>query len=150
MHPESRSLANCHEQKEVTKNKKVYEKRKLTIAILMMLATASTMNAQSVNPNGNAEQIPLTWTERPPINTGTPFPKAPMLIPSVYLNGYTINVDNRLTGYTLELYQDDELTYQHFILDGECSIELPSILSGNYVIRFVNAEGNAYVGVITL
>ena len=73
-----------------------------------------------------------------------------MLIPSVYLNGYTLFVDDRLTGYTLELYQDDELTYQHFILDGECSIELPSILSGNYVIRFVNAEGNAYVGVITL
>ena len=33
------------------------KKRKLTIAVLMMLATASTMNAQNVNPNENAEQI---------------------------------------------------------------------------------------------
>ena len=33
------------------------KKRKLTIAVLMMLATASNMNAQSVNPNENAEQI---------------------------------------------------------------------------------------------
>ncbi len=116
----------------------------------MMLATASTMNAQNVNANGNAEQIPLTWSERPPINTGTPFPKAPMLIPSVYLNGYTLFVDDRLTGYTLELYQDDELAYQHFILDGECSIELPSSLSGEYTIRFINEDGNAFIGVIIL
>ena len=126
------------------------KKRKLTIAVLMMLATASTMNAQNVNANGNAEQIPLTWSERPPINTGTPFPKAPMLIPSVYLNGYTLFVDDRLTGYTLELYQDDELAYQHVILYGECSIELPSSLSGEYTIRFINEDGNAFIGVIIL
>lgn len=115
-----------------------------------MLATKSTMNAQNANPNGNGEPIPLTWSEVPPINTAPPRPKAPMLMPSVYIDSYTIYVDDRLADYTLELYQGGEVVYQHHILNGESSIDLPSTLSGEYVIRFVNDEGNAYVGVITL
>ena len=126
------------------------KKRKLAIAVLMMLATKSTMNAQNANPNGNGEPIPLTWSEVPPINTAPPRPKAPMLMPSVYIDSYTIYVDDRLADYTLELYQGGEVVYQHHILNGESSIDLPSTLSGEYGIRFVNDEGNAYVGVITL
>ena len=126
------------------------KKRKLTIAVLMILATTSTMNAQNANPNGNGEPIPLTWSEVPPINTAPHRPKAPMLMPSVYIDSFTLYVDDRLAGYTLELLQDSEVVYQHYILYGESSIQLPTSLSGEYVIRFVNDEGNAYVGVITL
>ena len=71
-------------------------------------------------------------------------------MPSAYIDSHTIYVDDRLAGFTLELLQGSEVVYQHYISYGENAIELPSDLSGEYVIRFVNIEGNAFVGVITL
>lgn len=125
--------------------------RKELIAVaLLMYASVCTVQAQGVNPSGDAMQIPLTWSEVPPIYTNPQRPKAPMLMPTVYHDGHTLYVDDRLADYTLELYQGGEVVYQHHILNGESSIDLPSTLSGEYVIRFVNDEGNAYVGVITL
>lgn len=125
--------------------------RKVLITVaMMMFVSASTIKAQSGNPSGEAIQIPLTWSEVPPIYSNPQKPKAPMLMPTVYRDDHALYVDDRLADYTLELYQGGEVVYQHYILYGESSIILPSTLSGEYVIRFVNDEGNAYVGEIAL
>lgn len=124
-------------------------RKKLATMPLMFLFCGSMM-AQNQTGGGDSQPIQLTWDYSKPGSGNIQRPKMPQQNPTVYLNGHTLYVDDRLADYTLELYQGDEVAYQHYILYGESSIELPSSLSGEYVIRFVNADGNAYVGVITL
>lgn len=126
------------------------KRKRIAVALFSLILFAGSMQAQSNQPVSSGEQIQLTWSIFDVKSGASQRPKAPIAPHYVYLDQGVLSIGTNFDGYTLELYQDGELTYQHFILDGECSIELPSIFSGNYVIRFVNAEGNAYVGVITL
>ena len=109
-----------------------------------------SMQAKPLPVEDGYEQVQLTASLFVPTHGSGIRPKSPSLAPSVYINGHTLYVDDRLANYTMELYQGDDVAYQHYILNGESNILLPFSLSGEYVICFVNDEGHAYVGRISL
>lgn len=96
------------------------------------------------------QEIDLKWEK---VNTGSiynPHPKSPMLVPTAYINDYTVSFGSELVGYTLQILDEDgEVVYSTVIAAGTTQVVLPSTLSGEYEIRFVT-DDYYYYGYITL
>lgn len=88
------------------------------------------LNNSSANTDGNKPQ------------------RAPMRVPSLYIEGHTLSFSSACVGYTLELVKDDEEVYTYFIQTDD-DLVLPSTLSGQYEIRLVGGSFT-FVGMVEL
>ena len=96
-------------------------KTKELIASLLLLMSASVMSAQPASL---------------PVRPGIPDPshqgggnKAPVQLPQVWIEDYTLTFDASCVGCMIEIVQDGEVVYTTFVdLNGE--VTLPSTLSG--------------------
>lgn len=75
-------------------------------------------------------------------------PRAPIRVPSLYIEDHTLSFSAACTGYTLELVQDEEIVYSYYIGDTD-DLVLPSDLIGQYEIRLVGGSFT-FVGEIEL
>lgn len=101
----------------------------LTIAILL----SSTMIAEPTRIILDLKDHHGTSSEHKEI------PRAPIRVPSLYIEDHTVSFSSACVGYTLQLVQDDMVVYTYYILDDN-DLVLPSDLIGQYEIRLVGSS----------
>ena len=114
-------------------------KKKLTILLVALAATMSI----SADP----EIVPLDPIIDP-IGNGTN-PRSPILVPVLYIDGYTLTAGTGTLGSTIQLLdEDDNVVFSTFIyIEGD--IYLPTSLSGTYTIQVLR-DGITFEGEIEL
>lgn len=102
-------------------------KKKLTM-LLLALSASMVINADPIIvPVG-----PIV----DPIGNGTS-PRSPILVPVLYLDGYTLTAGDNTLGATIQLLDgDDNVVFSTFVFV-EGDIQLPTTLSGTYTIQVV-------------
>ena len=119
---------------------------KKLLTLFCILAMPAFMIA--ICPPGSP--IPLQKERIKPTEPGTPNPKSPTLMPTVYINENTVSFGSELEGFTLKILDEDGVVvYSTVIAAGASQVVLPSTLSGEYEIRFVT-DDYYYYGYITL
>ena len=78
-----------------------------------------------------------------------PVPRGPVLLPTVYIDDYTLSFEDLYGGYVLQIIQDDVVVYSTIIPAGTPFVILPSYLTGDYEFRLV-ADTYYYYGFISL
>ena len=104
-------------------------KKKLTILLLALSAS------MSINADPPVE-VPLEPIINPHDNDGD-LPRSPILVPVLYLDGYTLTAGDNTLGATIKLLDgDDNVVFSSFVFV-EGDIQLPTTLSGTYTIQVV-------------
>ena len=75
--------------------------------------------------------------------------KAPMRMPIIYQDGYTLSLSAFHPEYIINIVQDDEVIYTSIIPEGITEYELPSYLCGECEIQFVSGSF-CFTGLIIL
>ena len=75
--------------------------------------------------------------------------KAPMRMPIIYQDGYTLSLSAFHPEYIINIVQDDEVIYTSIIPEGITEYELPSYLCGECEIQFVSGSF-CFTGLIML
>lgn len=78
-----------------------------------------------------------------------PFPRGPVLLPTVYIDGNTLSFEDLFGWHVLQIIQDDTVVYSTLVPAGVSSVILPSNLSGDCEFRLV-ADTYYYYGYISL
>ena len=71
-------------------------------------------------------------------NLGIKYPKSPILIPEVTMDGHTLHFITPCTGLTLQLVQDDEVCYEAVITSDY--LEIPSRFTGVYELQILRGS----------
>lgn len=79
----------------------------------------------------------------------SPVHRTPALLPTVFIDGYTLSFEDLWGEYLLQIVQDDVVVYSTAIVPGMTYVDLPSTLSGSYEFRFVTGT-YYYYGYIDL
>ena len=110
---------------------------------LVALCTATAMNADP----GEGVVIPLNPIITTPDNGG--HPRSPILVPVLYIDGYTLTAGDNTLGSTIRLLDaNDNVVFSTYVyVEGD--IELPETLSGTYTIEVV-FDNVTFVGEIEL
>ena len=67
--------------------------------------------------------------------------RAPIVIPTLYMEGYNILFQTPCDGCTLQLVSEDgEIEYSVVIPEGTETLTLPSDLSGEYELRIIRGQ----------
>ena len=66
--------------------------------------------------------------------------KAPMRMPRIYQNGYTLTLSSFHPEYIINIVQDDEVVYTSVIPAGVTVFELPAFVSGECTIQFISGR----------
>lgn len=76
---------------------------------------------------------------------GNPYPKSPVLVPEVYLNGNVLTFDEALEGTTVQLLdEDDNVVFSDFIEENQTSIVFPTTLFGSYKLFIICSDITFY------
>lgn len=104
--------------------------KKVSLILFMALFAATTIKA---DPPGFI--IPLTDVPTTPTNGGNE--RSPMLVPVLYIDGYTLTASDNTLGSTIRILDaDDNVVFSTYVaIEGE--INLPTTLSGTYTIQVV-------------
>ena len=113
------------------------------LLLLVALSIATTINADP----GDGVVIPLNPIITTPDNGGEP--RAPIFVPVLYIDGYTLITGNGTLGSTIQLLdENDNVVFSTFVyIEGD--IELPETLSGTYTIQVLRGS-QTFEGEITL
>ncbi|MBQ9284820.1 MAG: hypothetical protein IJ209_00835 [Bacteroidaceae bacterium] len=113
------------------------------LLLLVAFFIATTMNA---DPKDGVV-IPLNPIITTSGNGGEP--RSPILVPVLYLDGYTLTAGNGTLGSTIQLLDEDgTVVYSTFVyIEGD--IYLPTTLSGTYAIR-IKRGSQTFEGTISL
>ena len=116
--------------------------KKVLFILIMALLAATTIKA---DPPGTI--IPLTDVHTTPDNGG--YPRSPILVPVLYIDGYTLTAGDNTLGSTIRLLDaNDNVVFSTYVsIEGD--IELPATLSGTYTIEVV-FDNVTFVGEIEL
>ena len=116
-------------------------KQKILFLFVAML-TATTIKA---DPSGNI--ITFTDVRTQPDNGGRP--RSPILVPVLYLDGYTLTTGTGTLGSTIQILDEDGNVVFSTYIYVEGDIELPATLTGTYTIEVIRGS-QTFVGEITL
>lgn len=64
--------------------------------------------------------------------------KAPMRMPRIYQNGYTLTLSSFHPEYLINIIQDGEVVYTSIIPAGVTVFELPACISGECTVQFIS------------
>jgi len=110
------------------------KKRLLLFALMMALLPLSSMPLCAENPG----DIDLEAGYVDPDQNHDDENRAPVLIPHVGIDGYSLLFYTPCDGSTLRLLdENDNVVYSTVIPDGTSTLVLPSDLSGNYRIEII-------------
>lgn len=108
----------------------------LMISLLTAMLSLTCMNVYA-NPTGILLQVGYD----DPIESDDGEHRAPVIIPDVCIDGYTLVFNTPIDGYTLRLLDEDGyVVFTTIIPIGTTSMVLPSYLSGEYEIQII--QGN--------
>ena len=114
-------------------------KNKLFLLAMLVMTLLSLPSSDAY-----AARVPLTYND--PIAGSPNFPRSPILIPEVDLEGYTLTFIDSCVGCTLQLVNvDDEVEYSTVISSD--TLVLPSTLEGEYEIRIICGDYYFYGGI---
>ena len=71
-------------------------------------------------------------------NLGVSYPKSPILIPELIMDGHTLHFVTPCTGLTLRLVHDDEVCCETVITSD--NVEIPSALTGVYELQILRGD----------
>ena len=76
-------------------------------------------------------------------------PRSPIVVPVLYIDGYTLTAGDNTLGTTIQILdEDDEVVFSTYVaIEGE--IQLPSTLSGTYTIQVISGD-LTFIGEIEL
>lgn len=115
-------------------------KKKLA-TLFMALSATMTLTA-------DPEIILLEPTTFPNESQGGP-QRTPILVPVLYLDGYTLSAGNGTLGSTIQILDEDGNVVFSTYIYVEGDIELPATLTGTYTIEVIRGS-QTFVGEITL
>ncbi len=117
--------------------------KKKVLFLLVMLFAATNIQADPKDP-----PIPLTPIFNPDDSNGNN-PRSPILVPVLYIDGYTLTAGDNTLGSTIRLLDaNDNVVFSTYVsIEGD--IELPATLSGTYTIEVV-FNNVTFVGEIEL
>ena len=95
------------------------------------------------------EIINLQLNYEDPDDMSDPFPRSPILVPVLYLDGYTLTAGDNTLGSTIQLLDEDGTVVSSTYVYIEGDINLPTILSGTYTIRVIRGS-QTFEGSISL
>ena len=127
-------------------NLKLYVMRNKTFFLAVMLMLASMTTFAQTPEDGD----PLNFTISGPGHNeepigGNPYPKSPILVPSIYQDGNTLYLYSGCTGATLRLLdEDEEVVYSLEITDEMDEICIPSTFVGTYRLEIVRGAFTFY------
>lgn len=108
--------------------------KKIYLILALMLGISTSVIAAP----GDGSGLPLTIKPTNPDPLQNPFPKSPILIPEVYLDGNVLSFDESLEGCTVQLLDEDEaVVFSHFIGENETSVTFPTTLTDTYELQIV-------------
>ena len=119
-------------------------KKLFSLAMLVMMLTALfSVHANALAPAApsltNSSCIPLQVRIFDPTIGSTPFPKSPVQVPDVYIDGYTLTFDESCDECTLRIVNDeDEVEFTTVIMSN--TVVLPSTLQGEYEIQIIRGK----------
>ena len=111
-----------------------------SIIILVALFAATIIKAQP-------DLVPVRPFPTTPTNGNDP--RSPILVPVLYIDGYTLTAGDNTIGSTIRILDaDDNVVFSTYVsIEGD--IELPETLSGTYTIEVV-FDNVTFVGEIEL
>lgn len=131
------------------RKKNYFSKFKLTsfIILLLMLGGALSVNAQDV---GDEEEIEFSVTGIDPTPGGLGNGKTPILMPTLWQNGYLLDFHGTHADYVLRILDaTNTVVYFAVVPSYQTQVWLPTTLSGTYRIELIS--GNLlFYGFITL
>ncbi|MBQ9285138.1 MAG: hypothetical protein IJ209_02480 [Bacteroidaceae bacterium] len=116
--------------------------KKETLILLLALLAAMPIKA---DPSGLI--IPLIDVPTTPDNGG--LQRSPILVPVLYLDGYTLMADDYTLGSTIQILDEDGTVVFSTFVYIEGDIELPETLSGTYTIQVLRGS-QTFEGTISL
>ena len=118
---------------------------KKSIFLIVLLATLFPLSKLYADPS----IINLQLNYEDPDDMSDPFPRSPILVPVLYIDGYTLTAGTGTLGSTIQLLdEDDNVVFSTFVyIEGD--IELPTTLSGTYTIQVIRGT-QTFEGEITL
>ena len=92
-------------------------------------------------------QIPLEFWH--PEDDQEPLKRTPILVPVLYLDGYTLTASDNTLGATIQLMdEDDNVVFSTYVyVEGD--IALPTTLEGSFTIKVIRGD-ETFVGEIEL
>ena len=104
--------------------------------LLLTCILAVTLGTTSVCAQSQGGHM-LSLSIVDPINPEPPNQKSPILVPVLYIDGYTLTAGDNTLGSTIRLLDaNDNVVFSTYVsIEGD--IELPETLSGTYTIEVV-------------
>ena len=117
----------------------------MKIKKLFFLVTLFAVTTVSADPVDFI--VPLTDVNTQPTNGDDP--RSPVLVPVLYLDGYTLRAGDNTIGSTIQLLdENDNVVFSTYVyMEGD--INLPTTLTGTYTIEVIRGS-QTFVGEITL
>ena len=118
-------------------------KKNIVISLMLMLAMPTFAES-------NEDGAPLNFSismsgDNNGGNGNLPFPKSPILVPSVSQDSHTLYLYSGCIGTTIQLLDEDEtVIFSHFIEENETLLALPSNLSGTYELQIIRGNITFY------
>ena len=115
---------------------------------IIIIFAAALFAATTVNADPSGIIVPLTRVVKTtPDNGGDP--RSPILVPVLYLDGYTLTANDNTLGSTIQLLdENDNAVFSAYVaIEGE--IQLPTTLSGTYTILVIRDDA-AFIGELNL
>ena len=120
--------------------------KKLLLAALLVFCAINTVSAQQ------QKEVIIHPDNKTSLPEGSPLPRTPIRIPSVYIDGNILTFDASCIGCTISLVQDDEVIYTATVIetdDWEGEVVLPDYLVGTYTLH-LQIGAITFVGEIEL
>ena len=116
-------------------------------AIMLMMSMISFANGEQ---DFIGEQLELEIGYADILPVGSPKPRTPETIPTIYFDGTTLYFATPCDGCTLQIVDEAEnICYELVIPMGTNELVLPNNLSGEYELRII--QGNTcYSGLVTV
>ena len=110
------------------------KKRLLIISLLMAM-----LSFANVSVYADSVDLQVGYVDPDYGNEGQQ--RGPVLIPDVFLDGYSLSFNTPCDGCTLRLLdENDNVVYSTVIPTGTTSLVLPSYLSGEYEIQIIHGN----------
>ena len=113
--------------------------KKITLLTLALLSVV-IVRSQSI--------VPVTPTIEPSLGNGE-HQRSPILVPVLYIDGYTLTAGDNTLGSTIRLLDaNDNVVFSTYVsIEGD--IQLPTTLSGSFTIRVIR-DDEAFEGELEL
>jgi len=106
---------------------------KKSMFLIVLLATLFPLSKLYADPS----IINLQVNYEDPDDMSDPFPRSPILLPVLYIDGYTLTAGTSTVGSTIQLLDEDDNVVLSTFVFVEGDIQLPTTLSGTYTIQVV-------------